>query len=159
VTGRRVRGRRADAAGALLLFLANFAAIVVVACVVFVLSGAAPSREVLRERNHLRTGFVLAVVALVLIATPLAWTAADRIQASIRTTTGAPFVRAWIGDRDLAVTGWTVEGDRVQARLSGTEAPAEAAPLAADLAKAFGAPVSVEIVFTPVVRDIATGTP
>ena len=38
------------------------------ACIVFVLSGAAPSREMLRERHQVRNGFIVAVVALGAIA-------------------------------------------------------------------------------------------
>ena len=54
-------GRIDEAMGALLLFGTNFAAITVAACIVFSLSGAAPSRESLRERRQVRAGFVLAV--------------------------------------------------------------------------------------------------
>ncbi|HYO42885.1 MAG TPA: DUF389 domain-containing protein [Candidatus Limnocylindrales bacterium] len=152
-------GRTGDAAGALLLFLTNFAAIVVVACIVFVLSGATPSREMLRERHRLHSGFIVALVALVAITIPLAWNTADVLQGTIRSAAGAPFVRAWIGDRDLEVTGWTIDDDRVEIRVLGTEAPADAAPLAAELAKAFAAPVDLRIVYTPVVRSGATGAP
>ena len=152
-------GRVPDAAGALLLFLTNFSAIVVAACVVFTLSGAAPSREMLRERHRLRNGFVLAVVALAIISIPLVWHAVDVARSTIRATEGAPYVRAWLGDRDLQVTGWSVEGDQVVIRLSGTEAPADARPLASDLAKVFAAPVLLEIVYTPVTKSIATGIP
>jgi uncharacterized hydrophobic protein (TIGR00271 family) len=152
-------GRLDDAAGALLLFLTNFAAIVVVACVVFVVFGAAPSREMLRERHRLRNGFFGAVVALVLISIPLAWRAADQLRTTIQSTTGAPIVRAWIGDRDLAVTSWAIAGETVTLNLTGPDAPPEAAPLATDLAEAFGSPVTVEVTYVAQTRDQATGTP
>lgn len=152
-------GRLDDAAGAMLLFLTNFSAIVVVACVVFVLFGAAPSREMLRERDRLRTGFIAAVVALTLIAVPLLWTGLQNAQAVIRASAGAPHVLAWIGDRDLEVTSWSVEGDRVVIALAGTESPPEVAPLATALADAFGSPVDLEIQYVALVRERATGEP
>jgi uncharacterized hydrophobic protein (TIGR00271 family) len=152
-------GRPDDAAGALLLFLTNFAAIVVVACLVFVLSGAAPSREMIRERNRLRNGFVLALVALAVIALPLAWNTVDVVRTTVRETAGAPLVRAWLGARDLEVTGWTVDGNHVEIRLQGTETPPDGATLAAELAKVFASPVDLEIEYVPVIRDVDAGTP
>ena len=105
-----------DAAGALLLFITNFAAIVVAACIVFTLTGAAPSREMIRERNLVRNGFVAAVIALVIIAIPLVWqTGIESARGWIRATAGAPYVREWVGDRDLQVREWSVEGETVHA--------------------------------------------
>lgn len=152
-------GRTAEAGGALLLFLTNFAAIVVVACIVFALSGATPSREMLRERHRLRNGFIVAIIALVAVTVPLAWNTADVLRGTIRSATAAPFVRAWIGGRDLEVTGWSVDGDSAVIRVTGTEPPPDAAPLAAELAKAFAAPVDLQIVYTPVIRSRATAAP
>ncbi len=152
-------GRPDDAAGALLLFLTNFSAIVVVACIVFLLFGAAPSREMLRERHRLRYGFAAAAVALVIIAIPLAWRGVENLQATIRSTTGAPIVVAWIGDADLRVTSWSIAGDTVTLNLAGSDVPPDAAPLAEDLAQAFGAPVDLEISYTAETRQRVTGSP
>lgn len=152
-------GRITEAGGALLLFLTNFAAIVVVASIVFALSGATPSREMLRERHRLRNGFIVALVALVAVTVPLAWNTADVVSGTVRSAAAAPFVRAWIGGRDLEVTGWSVDDEHVVIRVTGTEPPPDAAPLAADLAKAFSAPVDLEIAYTPLVRARATAAP
>jgi len=152
-------GRFADAGGALLLFLTNFAAIVVIACVVFVIFGAVPSREMLRERHRLRSGFIAAVVALVVIAIPLAWNSMDTAHQVLWSRAGAPVVRDWIGTRDLQVVSWAVAGDVVTIDLVGPDAPPDAAPLAADLAKAVGAPVDLRITYAPVTRIRAAGTP
>ncbi len=152
-------GRLDDAAGAMLLFLTNFSAIVVVACIVFVLLGAAPSREMLRERRRLRNGFVAAILALAVIALPLAWHAADQLQGVVRGSTGAPLVQAWIGDRDLQVTSWSIDGDTVLVSVTGPDAPPPAAPLAASLAEAYGVPVTVEVTYVAAVREQATSAP
>jgi uncharacterized hydrophobic protein (TIGR00271 family) len=152
-------GRTADAAGALLLFLTNFAAIVVVACIVFALSGATPSREKLRERSRLRNGFIVALVILGALVVPLAWNTANVVTSTVRSAAGAPYVRAWIGARDLEVTAWSIEGDTILIRLAGPDAPADPAPLAAELARAYGTPVNLEIVYTPTVHSGAAGAP
>jgi len=145
-------GRLDDAAGALLLFVANFAAIVVAACVVFTLTGAAPSREMLRERHRVRNGFVAAVIALVIIAIPLAVTGIQRANEWIRATTGAPYVREWVGNRDLHVREWSVEGNTVTLLLAGPDAPADPQVLAAKLAAAYGGPVTLEVEYAPTTR-------
>ncbi|MBP1704662.1 MAG: hypothetical protein H6Q36_401 [Chloroflexi bacterium] len=152
-------GRPDDAAGALLLFVTNFAAIVVAACIVFTLAGALPSREMIRERHRVRNGFVAAVIALVIVAIPLAVTGFDRAAEWVRATTGAPYVRAWIGDRDLRVTEWSVTGDTVKLVLAGPDAPAPAAELASGLAAAYGEPVALDIQYVATVHEQAEATP
>ncbi len=152
-------GRLDDAAGAMVLFLTNFAAIVVAACVVFALTGAAPSRQMLRERNRVRNGFILAMVALVIIAIPLVMTGAQRATEWTRATTGAPYVRDWVGDRDLEVREWTVSGDTVSLLLAGPEAPGDPQALASSLAAAFGGPVQLEIEYVASVRQRAEAAP
>jgi uncharacterized hydrophobic protein (TIGR00271 family) len=152
-------GRPDDAAGAMTLFLTNFCAIVVVACIVFILSGAAPSREMLRERHRLRTGFMLAVIGLVVIAIPLVIHGFDTARVTIWSTTGAPIVRDWIGDRDLEVLGWSITGDTVSIALAGPDTPAAAAPLATSLAQAIGHSIDLEISYTPTVRERASASP
>jgi uncharacterized hydrophobic protein (TIGR00271 family) len=149
-------GRYDDAAGAGLLFVTNFTAIVVAACIVFALAGAAPSRELLRERHQVRTGFIVAVVALVLISVPLAITAAQRAMEDVAGVAAAPVVEAWIGDRDLQVVHWTVEGDDVDLELLGPDAPGPTQPLADQLAEALHRPVNVTVRYTP--QTISEGT-
>ena len=152
-------GRVSEAMGALLLFATNFAAITVAACVVFALSGAAPSRDQLRERSRVRYGFLLAVAALVAISVPLVAEGIVTAREWTRATGGAPIVREWLGDRDLAVTEWTVEGDTVTLLLSGPDAPGDAATLAGALARAYGSPVSLDVQYLRTSRDRAVGTP
>ena len=152
-------GRFADAGGALLLFLTNFSAIVVIAVVIFVAFGAAPSREMLKERHRLRNGFIVATAALVLIAIPLAWHGVEEIQDVIRTTEGDPIVVSWIGGRNLSVTAWSVQGDHVTLDLSGPDTPPEAATLAASLASAYGAPVQLEIDYVRTDRQHVNANP
>jgi uncharacterized hydrophobic protein (TIGR00271 family) len=152
-------GRLDDAAGALLLFITNFAAIVVAACVVFTLAHAAPSPEMIRERHRVRNGFIAAVVALVIISIPLFWRGFETAQSWVRAGAGAPIVRAWIGDRDLAVRAWTIDGSAVSLELTGPDAPGDAATLARELAVAFGSPVDIDVEYVPTVRDRAEAAP
>lgn len=152
-------GRLSDAAGALLLFTTNFAAIVVAACVVFALAGATPDRRMLRERHRVRNGMVIAVIALVIIAIPLFATGINRIQNSIHADQGAPVVRDWIGGRDLTVTSWQVDGVNVDLRLTGPDAPGDQVALAKSLAVAFGTPVNLDLQYLPSTHTTSSATP
>jgi uncharacterized membrane protein len=145
--------------GALLLFGANFAAILVVASLVFVLFGYAPTPAEMRARHRLRNGFIVAVIALVIVAAPLVWQGVTQFDATVRSLAGAPLVREWIGARELTVTGWTIDGDHVVIELEGPDAPAPAADLATRLAAAFGRPVTLEVRYTPVTIDRAEAAP
>jgi hypothetical protein len=152
-------GRISDAGGALLLFTTNFAAIVVSACVVFTLAGAAPDRAMLRERHRVRNGFIVAVVALVIIAIPLVVTGVQRGLDDIHTYEGAPVVRAWIGDRDLTVSSWSVSGSAVDLTLSGPDTPADSADLAHSLAAAMNIPVNLDVRYVPSTHAVVSATP
>jgi len=152
-------GRLEEAAGALLLFVTNFAAIVVAACIVFALSGAAPSKELIRERSRVRNGFILAVVMLAIISVPLVVTGVQRGTEWIRATEGGPHVRAWIGDRDLVVREWEVTGDRVILRLEGPEAPGDAQELADVLSIAYDGKVALDITYVATIETRVEARP
>ena len=145
-------GRYDDAAGALLLFTTNFAAIVVVGCIVFALAGARPHPDQANEARRLRVGFAVAVVALVLIALPLAWGAVETVEAQATALEGAPVVESWIGDRDLVVTDYTIEGDRIQLFLAGSNAPTDVPELADQLAATLGHTVDLTVEWVPRIR-------
>jgi uncharacterized hydrophobic protein (TIGR00271 family) len=152
-------GRWDDAAGAMLLFLTNFSAIVVIASILFVIFGNAPTIEQLRERHRLRIGFILAMVAMLVIAVPLAFHSYASARSIILGARGAPIVAAWIGDRDLEVTSWSIEGDQVTIALAGAALPPSAQELATELAKSFGEPVALEIRYVPVTRSNVLASP
>jgi uncharacterized hydrophobic protein (TIGR00271 family) len=150
-------GRLDDAAGALLLFTTNFAAIVVVAGVVFLLAGNRPATATGAEAVRLRNGMIVGVVALVVISLPLAWTAARNVSAIVTSTTAAPTVEAWIGGRDLAVTAYEIDGDAIELTMIGAEPPTDVDALAADLAASLAHPVELTIDFTPRTQLHASG--
>ena len=142
-------GRPNDAAGALLLFITNFAAIVVAACVVFALAGATPDRALMRERHRVRNGMIIAVIALVIIAIPLFVTGIGRALDSIHADQGAPVVRAWIDGRDLTVSAWQIKGSNIDLTMTGPDAPGDAGQLAASLAAALGIPIDLDLHYVP----------
>jgi uncharacterized hydrophobic protein (TIGR00271 family) len=145
-------GRLDDAAGALVLFVTNVAAIVVVACVVFLLTGTRPIADGFDEGRRLRSGLVAAVVALSLVAVPLVWRSAENAAAAVAALSGAPVVEAWIGDRDLTVTAYDIQGDVVELVVAGSQLPEDVPALAAELASTWGHPVDLTLTYVPRIR-------
>lgn len=152
-------GRPADAAGALVLFLTNFSAITVVACIVFLLSGTAPTPEMLRERRRLRVGFLLAVMLMVLAAVPLATQSIAVVNGIVRSTQGAPLVRSWLEGTDISVTAWSIEGDSVTLDLRGSSPLPDTQTLADQMAVAFASPVQLEVDYTPIQQQSVSANP
>jgi uncharacterized hydrophobic protein (TIGR00271 family) len=152
-------GRWDDAGGALLLFLTNFSAIVVVACIVFILAGARPHVADLMAGHRLRNGFVVAIVALVVVAIPLALNGFEVARRAILTTTGAPYVRAWVDTNGLQVVDWAIDGDAVTLRVTGPSQPPDPAPLAGELASAYGFPVELTVAYIPETTTTVTADP
>lgn len=152
-------GRTSDAAGALTLFLTNFAAIVVIASIVFAICGVRPVPAPANAGRVLARGLVLAVIGLALISIPLAVTAADRVRTIVWSNAAAPLVDDWIGDLDLEVTDWGIEGDTVTIDLRGTDQPPPVAPLAASIARAIDHAVEVQVNYVHIEREQATAAP
>jgi uncharacterized hydrophobic protein (TIGR00271 family) len=150
-------GRLDDAAGALLLFTTNFAAIVVVASIVFLLAGNRPATTTGAGRVRLRNGMIAGVVALIVISLPLAWTAAQHVDAVVTSTAAAPVVDGWIGERDLVVTDYDVRAGTIELTMFGAEAPTDVPALASELATTLGRPVDLIVDFTPRIRLEASG--
>jgi uncharacterized hydrophobic protein (TIGR00271 family) len=149
-------GRIDDAGGALILFLTNFAAIVVAASIVFIVARATPAPQQLRERRRLRNAFIASMIALALITVPLAWNSISSVRALLDATAAAPLVRAWIGDRALEVTDYRIDGNQFVLHLVGPDRPASTQELAADLAAVLGQPVELEVEWVASVQERAT---
>jgi uncharacterized hydrophobic protein (TIGR00271 family) len=151
------QGRYDDAGGALILFTTNLAAIIVVACIVFLLSGARPDAEGVDEAGRMRRAFAVAAVALVLISLPLVWRSAQNIAAEMTAIDGAEVVQAWTTPQGLSVVDWTIEGDRMELIVAGPTAPTGVEALAVDLAAKVGHPVDLAVSYEPVIRYEAAG--
>ena len=141
-----------DAAGAALLFTTNLAAIIVVASIVFLLAGARPVADGVDRAGRMRSGLVVAVIALAVIAVPLVWRSYQNVTSTMTALSGAPVVRGWIGERDLEVTEYTIQGETIEMTVAGSEVPRDVPALAQELARTLGHAVDVTVVYVPRVR-------
>jgi uncharacterized membrane protein len=134
-----------DAGGALILFLTNLAAIILASVVVFLAVRAGPTIDMVRERSRLRAGVVIAAVGLLLISIPLALHTYGTVAHTARVRAAAPIVDDWLGDRDLEITRYSVDGGAAFIEVTGPDAPPDTGSLARALAAAWGIPVSLEV--------------
>jgi uncharacterized hydrophobic protein (TIGR00271 family) len=141
-------GRWDDAAGALLLFATNIAAILVIAALVFIASGAAVRPENAAERRRMRNGLIVSLFALAIITVPLIWGGVQNVVAATAALQGAPIVNTWIGERDLRVVAYSIDGDVITLAMIGSAPPDDVDALATSLSATLGRPVDVTIDFT-----------
>ena len=150
-------GRWDDAGGALILFTTNLAAIIVIASIVFILSGATPRPDQRGERDRMRRGLAVSVVLLALVAVPLAWRSFDQVTASLQALDAAPVVKAWVGDRDLEVTGYSIARGTIDLVVTGSVVPDDVPALAEALADALDQDVDLTVEYVPRVQVKAIG--
>ncbi|WP_062211159.1 DUF389 domain-containing protein [Demequina oxidasica] len=144
-------GNTDDAAGAFLLFLTNFVAIVIVAAVVFVLSGFARPRA-LRENP---TKMIITVVPFIALAAvillPLMLTSEGIVSSATKQRDAQAVVTDWVGDtEDLLVQDVTISDEEVTVSLIGSGDTPAVDQLQQALFEKLGNEVSVTVILTPV---------
>ena len=145
--------------GALLLYLTNLAAIVLIGAVVFILTGFVPRAQIIRAEQRIRTGVITASFAVLAVSVPLGLHSWGEIRENRQTETSAEAVDDWTRGTKLQSTGVSVEDERITVDVAGPEEPPSAEPLAADLAEKFDTPVEVEVRWTERREVSAEGRP
>ena len=145
--------------GALLLYLTNLAAIVLVGAVVFILTGFVPRARIIRSELKIRAGLITAIVAVLAVSVPLGLHSWGEVRENKRVAASSEAVNMWIQDTGLQATGTSVEDGRVTVNVAGPREPPAVEPLAADLAERFDAPIKVEVLWTERREISAEGEP
>ncbi|WP_353826667.1 DUF389 domain-containing protein [Agromyces sp. SYSU T0242] len=152
VVGVSLNGARyADAAGAALLFLTNFVAIVLAAAVVFVLTGfARPFALRHRPRQILQTVAPFVVLAGIVML-PLMLTSEGLLLNQTRERDVQGAVEDWLGpDSEFEITDVSVETGTVGVTITGDGDAPEAADLRDALQDGFENPIGLELTVIPV---------
>ncbi|WP_297083752.1 DUF389 domain-containing protein [uncultured Demequina sp.] len=152
VVGVALYGEHGDEArGAFLLFLTNFVAIVLSACVVFVLTGFARFQALRTNLPSILTTVIPFVAVAAVILVPLVFASEGLLTSSTRETQAQEVVDDWMGERDdLQVQTVRVDDDDVVVELRGSGSPPSGLRLQRELENAFGEPVAVTLRVTPV---------
>jgi uncharacterized hydrophobic protein (TIGR00271 family) len=152
-------GRFDDAVGALTLFLTNFAAIVVVASIVFALSGVRPVPTPADAGRVLVRGLAVAVIGLALISIPLVVDAAVSVRTVVWSNAAAPVVEGWAEPQQLRVVDWSVDGASVRIDVAGPDEPVGVDGLAQDVATAIGEPIELALSWVAEQRTVVPASP
>ena len=117
----RPTGAFAFGVGAVLNFVTNAVAIVLAAAAAFVLTGFAPLRRIEESGQSVRFGLGIAILVVVLVTIPLAWSVEQIIDRNDLTTGVEIATREWLGDDSgYEVLDVSLLTDAVEVRLAGT---------------------------------------
>jgi uncharacterized hydrophobic protein (TIGR00271 family) len=146
------KGQLAAAAGASLLFLTNFLAILLAGGVVFLVLGLGRSVVSYAQGRFRSRAFLLIVVSLLLISIPLSLVAYQNVLHARENAHATEEVQQWLASTTYQVDTVNANDGVVEVTVEGTCQIKPAQQLANQLAVALGHPVVVELRVLPAVR-------
>ncbi len=145
-------GDYGQAAGATRLFLPDLFSIVLMAGVVFLLVGYGSWSRLYHRRNRIRTSFALVVLAVVLVAIPLALTGQTLLRQTADLRNASAAVDEWLDEGfpgadeiPLRINSIEVDGDTILLQLIGYEIPPPSSRLAFIASEEVGRPMTANI--------------
>lgn len=138
-------GARAEAGGALLLYLTNLAAIIFAGALVLLASGLTPPGASFRRR--VRIGMVVTLGAVVAVALPLTLHTIEVVRDTTFRRTVVASIKEWDEDADVVALEAEVRGGigDVEVRIAGEQEPRPAWELAEMIADRHGGPVDLRL--------------
>lgn len=137
------------AAGAMLLFLTNLVAIIIVGGLTFVLTGLVPFKTASQAQHRVRTALFSVGALSVLVAGGLIFNGLSIAQDAYDNQTASSAVSQWLGESsDFRVDNLEVQGKAITVEISGPGAPPSEQSLAEVLAKELNRPVNLELQWT-----------
>jgi uncharacterized hydrophobic protein (TIGR00271 family) len=153
VVGIALRQGQLDAAaGASLLFLTNFLAILFAGGVVFLVLGVGKPVVLQEQGRFRRRAFLLFVVGLLLVTVPLSLTAYQNVMSARENANATAAVQQWVAGTSYQVDLVTVNNGVVDVTVDGTGPMKPVQQLANQLALALGHPVVVDVRTLPTQR-------
>jgi uncharacterized hydrophobic protein (TIGR00271 family) len=142
-------GQYDDAAGAMLLFLANALAILLAGGGLLLVLGLSAARTGQLAGHARRNAFLAISVAIIVVAVPLATTGTQMALASREEQVATNAARSWAGDSGLVLRAVSVDGDQVHVTVTGPAVKPSVDALQAALASALGRSVGVQLETIP----------
>lgn len=133
------------AKGAALLFLANFAAIVLAGVGVFLGHGLAPKAWFEHRRRQVLLGAGAALAVTAAVAVPLVSASAGAYEEQSRRASVSDAVDRWLDGTDMEVDDLTVSEGKVVVWLAGPEPPPAIEPLANELVGIYSTPPKLDV--------------
>jgi len=143
------QGEWSGAAGAMLLFLTNFLAILLAGGLVFMLAGLGSLAVSEMSRRVRRRAYALIIVSTLIIAVPLSVTAYGSFDSAMDNYAASVVAREWLGDSADEILAVTVIDEFVTVSLEGSEQFPPVSELADELAKTLERQVVVNVRLIP----------
>ncbi len=156
------RGEGQLAAHAALLLLTNITTITLSAAVVFLVTGFTPRARADRMGNRIGLGLATALLAVAVVAYPLALASTDLIAREKEQSTLEDQVKLWLTGHSTQIQEIEVgETDRfrITVDLTGSDPPPAPQPMASALAHKLNHPVDLIVRYTPSSEQTAHGAP
>jgi uncharacterized hydrophobic protein (TIGR00271 family) len=153
------QGEWAAAAGAMLLFLTNFFAILLAGGVVFRIIGLG---RVVQEETQVRLrrrSFSLIVLGTLLVAIPLSLTAYRSVVNTVARNKATAVVREWLKDTANQIVTVDVNGHLVSVSVEGTDPVDSVNELALKLRDSLRHPVTVSLRVIPTITEVSQSLP
>lgn len=129
------------------LFITNLVAIVLAASGMLLFMGFTPAKVLIRKRDQIRRGFIIAGIFTILIAVPLGIHSANLIQESRDRNHVEQAVRDWLDlwEEDFDVSGINIDGHVVEIDLVGPREPTGTVALTTNIVGHLGPETRVEV--------------
>ncbi|MCP4958344.1 MAG: DUF389 domain-containing protein [Actinomycetia bacterium] len=133
------------ASGALLLFLTNLVAIIVVSMVVLFGTGVVPTIRLVTRHPAVSAVVMFVVIAFFAVFVPLAARSASAVQDAQQRAEVRTVVEDWLGDAELLIDDVEIDGADVTVDLIGPDDPPRAFDLRTDLEPILGGETDVAV--------------
>ena len=137
------------ASGALLLFITNLVAIILVGGGVFILTGVVPVLRLLENRAWVKRSLGMVAVLAIAVISTLGASADTFSKQTAGIAAAESLVSDWLGDSDLQVILSQYTGDEFFVIVEGSEEPPPIDDLAAEFEEEFGNPIGVSVKWVP----------
>ena len=137
------------ASGAILLFVTNLVAIILVGAGVFILTGVVPLLQLAQNSRWVKLSLGMVGVLAISVIAILGASADDFRRQTADTAAAERIVQDWLGDSELQLIDTEFSGEELFITLEGAEQPPPVEDLAADMEEEFDQSVNLSVKWVP----------
>ena len=137
------------ASGAMLLFVTNLVAIILVGASVFILTGVVPLLQLAKNSRWVKLSLGMVAVLAISVIAVLGVTADTFARQTAGTAAAEEIIREWLGDSDLQVIDTELSREEFLITLEGPDQPPPVEDLAVDIEEEFNQSVDISVKWIP----------
>lgn len=137
------------ASGAMLLFVTNLVAIILVGASVFILTGVVPLLQLAKNSRSVKMSLGMVAVLAISVIAILGVTADTFARQTAGTAAAEEIIQEWLGDSDLQVIDTELSREEFLITLEGPDQPPPVEDLAVDIEEEFNQSVDISVKWIP----------